>query len=168
MVGLGKMSNSRVPSHIKPSDTLLLKQVPANANNIPMLIKHFKKCGRIQSVWCSGTTAQITFEKEEDTKTAFESPEAYANNRFVKFWYHQGPERPNSKLSEIADMARIDAALDEVSRDEVKKHEIPALQKEIDSLAAQIKTASDDMKASLNEKMERLKDELAQFQALLE
>lgn len=178
----------QVPSHIKTSNTLLLTKVPANANDVYTLFKHFKKHGRIKGIWCNNTTAMISFEKEEDAKKAFESPEAYANNRFVRFLYHQDEEHAETRLSSIADMTAVDNALEEIKNEvraaeeklakasedmekealikEIKDHEAK-LMEEIEELENKIKAAPESEKSDLNAKLDGLKRELEEVRSLL-
>ena len=107
----------RLPPNVTPSDTLLLKKVPTAANKVTKIFKHFKKYGRIKGIWCKGTEALVTFETNEAAKTAFESPEAYANNRFVRFLYPRDPEHAESKLSVFINKAAVSAVLEQVKKE---------------------------------------------------
>ena len=104
----------RLPPNVTPGDTLLLRKVSAPANTVEKVFKHFKRFGRIHGIWCCGTEAMITFEKQEDCKAAFESPEAYANNRFVRFLYPEDADHAESKLSQFADLGRVMGIVEEV------------------------------------------------------
>jgi hypothetical protein len=99
------------------SDTLVITKIPANANKILDLFEHFKKYGRIQGIHSYGTTATIHYDSLESAKTAFESPEAYAGNRFVRYFYARKPDEADSKLSKAVNWVRVRSVLDEVSRD---------------------------------------------------
>lgn len=103
------------PRHqVSPVDTLYLSNIPANANNIMSLVKHFKKYGHIKSIWSVGTIAAISFDSVESCKRAYESPEAFANNRFVRYFYHKKPENAECKLSLAVNLDKVKATSDSV------------------------------------------------------
>jgi hypothetical protein len=110
------MANDQVRSRkYTPTDTLEIVKIPANANKILSLFKHFKKYGRLRSIYSVGTSAFITYDTIEMATTAFESTEAYANNRFVRYFYCQkAAEKISSKLSKTVNMEHIRQVLAEV------------------------------------------------------
>lgn len=140
----------RLPANVTPSDTLLLRKVPPNANTVGKIFKHFKRFGRIKGIWCCGTEALITFEKDEDCRAAFESPEAYANNRFVRFLYPTDAEHAESKLSQFADLERVMAVVEEV-RGEIAKAAKESIILRSNMQAQQKQDQDDGMRAQLEE-----------------
>ena len=98
----------------KESDTLYLSNIPAKSCTIPELYRHFKEYGYIKSIWASGTTATITFKTVEEAVRAFNSPKAYANNRFVWYHYHNNPDKAESKLSHVVDKEYVSETVKEV------------------------------------------------------
>lgn len=98
------------------SNVLYLIDVPIESNNISKMFFHFKRYGRIKSIWCDGTRASVVFETQEEAETAFKSPEAYGNNRFVKYRYHRDPEHAEANLHSLCDAQSVNAAIEEAKR----------------------------------------------------
>jgi hypothetical protein len=135
--------------NFEPTDTLQLAKIPPNANKILALFKHFKKYGRIRSIWSGGKSACITYETVEMASVAFKSSEAFANNRLVRYFYCQkSPEKTRSKLSQAINMVKVNAVLEQV------KTEIEDARKETQQL-------QDALTKTL--KMENLAEMLREF-----
>ena len=96
------------------SDTLFVYNIPENKNKIPLLFKHFKRYGHIKSIWCNGKVASIGYTTVEEAVTAYHSPEAYQNNRFVFIKYHRNPAEAECRLSLAADMEKVKKVAEEV------------------------------------------------------
>ena len=107
------MSNQQRKNPME-TDTLYVYNIPENKNKIPLLFKHFKKYGHIKSIWCSGKVAAIGYTTVEEAVTAYHSPDAYQNNRFVFIKYHRNPKEAECLLSLAADMDKVKAVTDEV------------------------------------------------------
>jgi hypothetical protein len=99
-----------------PSHTLYLSSVPANQNTIHALLKFFKKYGHIQSIWASGTHAAICFLSPESAKQAFEDPDPFLNNRFVKIYFHRQPRKSECNLEQYINRDLIDRKCTDVER----------------------------------------------------
>lgn len=108
------MTHSGQKKQLVPNQTLYLSHVPAKDCNIPHLFQHFKSFGRILSIYAFGTCASITFSSTEEATEAFNSPAAYANNRFVRFFYHSHPHTAKDRLSLVVDKQHVSGVLKEV------------------------------------------------------
>ena len=117
------MSNQQRKNPME-SDTLYVYNIPENKNKIPLLFKHFKKYGHIKSIWCSGKVAAIGYTSVEEAVTAYHSPDAYQNNRFVFIKYHRNPKDAECLLSLAADMDKVRAVADEVKAEIEEKQRI--------------------------------------------
>ncbi|KAH0791041.1 RNA-binding protein 26-like [Histomonas meleagridis] len=117
---------------IQKSNVIFLSNIPPNKNDVHEVFKHFKHYGRIQSIWAEGTKATIVYETPEMAEAAFNSPEAFVGNRFVRYFYHKKPEEAESSLSKIVDKDRVNAALKEA------KQQIANAQKDTIMLQSQI------------------------------
>ena len=116
------MSHSGKKREIKPCETLYISNIPSNSCTIPTLFHHFRNYGHIQSIYAYGTNASITFSSVEDAKTAFKSPEALVNNRFVRYYYHNHPEKAPDRLSLIVDKEHVYSVLQTV-KDNIAKQQ---------------------------------------------
>ena len=116
------MSNEK-KSFIK-SNILYISKIPTQSNTIEKLFLHFKEYGRIRSIYSEGTHAVIAYETPEGAKIAYDSPEAYENNRFVKYRYHKNPKHAETDLYSVCDIPRIQAAIKEAKWqiEEAQKH----------------------------------------------
>jgi hypothetical protein len=110
------MTEYRLPQHIRPSETLLIRRIPPNENTILKLFEHFKRYGRIQAIHSDGAqTALVTYATLEGAETAFRSPEAYAGNRLVQYRYPEDPSKVESRLSSVVPWPKVDQVLAQVS-----------------------------------------------------
>lgn len=101
----------------KPCDTLFVYNIPENINKIPLLFKHFKRYGHIKSIWCNQKVATIGYSTVEEATTAYHSPAAYQNNRFVFIKYHKRPAQSESHLADVADMSFVKKIAAEVKKE---------------------------------------------------
>jgi hypothetical protein len=84
-----------------PSRTIYISQIPANQNTIPSLILFFKKYGHIESTWAEGTNAVVTFESDESAMAAFQDPDPFLSNRFIRIYFHKSPHKSESNLEQF-------------------------------------------------------------------
>ena len=96
------------------SNALFLSNVPPIPNIVSKLFDHFKNYGYIKSIWASGGNATIVYDTVESCMKAFNSPEAFANNRFVRYHYHNHPQTAESSLSLYSNMEEIEKQVQEV------------------------------------------------------
>jgi hypothetical protein len=89
------------PPPTNPSRTLYISKIPPNQNTIPALIFFFKKYGHIDSVWAEGTNAVITFDSEESALAAYQDPDPFLNNRFIRIYFHKAPRKNESNLDQF-------------------------------------------------------------------
>jgi RNA recognition motif-containing protein len=99
-----------------PSSTLYLSGIPANQNTIHSLLKFFKRYGHIQSISASGTRANVCFAADESARQAYENPEPFLNNRFIKIHYHRNPRASESNLEQWIDRDLVSARCEEVEQ----------------------------------------------------
>lgn len=128
------MNHTGKKKEIKPCETLFITNIPPNSCTVPTLFQHFKNYGYIQSIYASGTCASITFNSIEEAKKAFYSPEAFVNNRFVRYFYHNNPSKALDKLSQVVDKNHVQSVLKQVNDDlEQQKRNTIELQNQLKS-----------------------------------
>ena len=88
-------------------NTIFISNIPPSQNNIPSLLRHFRKFGHIDAIWSYGSRASITFLHEESAKAAIECSEAYAQNRFININYHKDLDNGVANLALACDMDRV-------------------------------------------------------------
>ena len=89
------------------TNTIFISNIPPSQNNIPSLIRHFRRFGHIDAIWSHGSRASITFQLEESAKAAVECSEAYAQNRFININYHNNSNNGAANLALACDMDRV-------------------------------------------------------------
>jgi RNA recognition motif-containing protein len=92
-----------------PSNVLFVSNIPPSSNTIPILLRHFKQFGHVNSVSCSGTTATILFETDAFARAAVESPIPLAHNRFIHIGFHRSPASSAADLESACDVALVQA-----------------------------------------------------------
>lgn len=120
----------------QPCETLYISLIPANSCTIPTIFNHFKNYGHIKSIYAFGTNASITFSSVEDAQTAFKSPEAFVNNRFVRYHYHNDPAKALDHLSSVVDQDHVQSVLKTV------KENIAQRQRDTIQIQSQLKNSS--------------------------
>jgi RNA recognition motif-containing protein len=90
-----------------PSNVLFISNIPPSSNTVPILLRHFKQFGHVNSVSCSGTTATVIFETEGFAQAAVESPIPLAHNRFIHIGFHRSPASSFADLESICDLALV-------------------------------------------------------------
>lgn len=98
----------------KPSNALFLSNLPKTQNLFIKLFDHFKNYGYIKSIWTNGNTATIVYDTVESCVKAFNSPEAFCNNRFTRYHYHNHPQTAESSLSLYSNMEEVEKNAEEV------------------------------------------------------
>jgi hypothetical protein len=96
------------------SKTIAISKIPANQNNLRGLLHFFKKYGHIESVWCHGTRAVVSFANDSSAMSAFLDPDPYLNNRFVRIAFHPSPASNESNLEQFIDTKLVNVRVAEV------------------------------------------------------
>lgn len=134
----------------QPTNVLYLSNVPTSHNTVIKLFDHFKAYGHIQSIWASGTNATIAYESVESCIKAFNSPEAFANNRFVHYHYHVHPQTAESTLSLCSNMEDIEKEAQEVIK-KIENESAETLKLQSSIFDSQEQRQKDDVQAIYEE-----------------
>jgi hypothetical protein len=97
------------PPPREPCKTIAISKIPANENSVHGLFHFFKKYGHVESVWCQGTRAVVSFASESSAMAAYLDPDPYLNNRFVRIVFHSSPASNESNLEQFIDGRAVDA-----------------------------------------------------------
>lgn len=83
----------------KFTDTLELKKIPRELNNIAKLNEHFQKFGTIKNIQVCAfndpEAALVQFSHHSEAKAAHSCPDAVLGNRFIRVFWHN-PDRPQN------------------------------------------------------------------------
>lgn len=83
----------------KLSDTLELKRIPRDLNNISKLNEHFQRFGTITNIqvcaFSDPEAALVQFSHHTEAKAAYSCPDAVLGNRFIRVFWHN-PDRPQN------------------------------------------------------------------------
>lgn len=83
----------------KFSDTLELKKIPRDLNNIAKLNEHFQRFGTITNIQVCAfgdpEAALVQFSHHTEAKAAHSCPDAVLGNRFIRVFWHN-PDRPQN------------------------------------------------------------------------
>jgi hypothetical protein len=109
-VGLG------TPQLANPNRTLYISKIPPNQNTIPALIFFFKKYGHIESASAEGTSAVVAFDSEESARAAFQDPNPFLNNRFIRIYFHKTPANNESNLDQFINRETVVRKVSEVQQ----------------------------------------------------
>ncbi|KAK8887141.1 hypothetical protein M9Y10_038179 [Tritrichomonas musculus] len=112
-----KMNNhAGKKKEVKPCETLYISNIPSKSCSIPKIFQHFRNYGHIQSIYAYGTNASITFSSKEEAMIAIKSPEAFENNRFVRYHFHLHPDKADDRLSLLVDKDFVQTVTKEVNQ----------------------------------------------------
>jgi hypothetical protein len=109
-----EMHCSAPPPRQHPSRAIAISKIPAKENSLRRLLHFFKKYGHIESLWCHGTRAVVSFANEPSAKSAFLDPDPYLNNRFVRIAFHPSPASNESNLEQFIDAKAVNVRAAEV------------------------------------------------------
>jgi hypothetical protein len=97
------------PPRRQPCKTIAISKIPAKENSVHALLRFFKKYGHIESVWCQGTRAVVSFASESSAMSAYLDPDPYLSNRFVRIVFHSSPASNESNLEQFIDAQAVEA-----------------------------------------------------------
>ncbi|CAH3022608.1 unnamed protein product [Porites evermanni] len=85
----------------KFSDTLELKRIPRDLNNIAKLNEHFQRFGSITNIQVCAfgdpEAALVQFSHHSEAKAAHSCPDAVLGNRFIRVFWHNPDRQQNNK-----------------------------------------------------------------------
>ncbi|CAH3039111.1 unnamed protein product, partial [Porites lobata] len=85
----------------KFSDTLELKRIPRDLNNIAKLNEHFQRFGSITNIQVGAfgdpEAALVQFSHHSEAKAAHSCPDAVLGNRFIRVFWHNPDRQQNNK-----------------------------------------------------------------------
>ena len=76
------------PQTVSDSRIIIASNIPATRNAITSVFGYFKKYGHIRSLWVGGTEAIIEYDSPQSAQKAYDDPESFLNNRFIKIGFH--------------------------------------------------------------------------------
>lgn len=92
---------SRLGFPKKFSDTLELKKIPRDLNNIAKLNEHFQRFGSITNIQVCAfgdpEAALVQFSHHTEAKAAYSCPDAVLGNRFIRVFWHNPDRQQNNK-----------------------------------------------------------------------
>lgn len=92
---------SRVGFPKKFSDTLELKKIPRDLNNIAKLNEHFQRFGTITNIkvcaFGDPEAALVQFSHHSEAKAAYSCPDAVLANRFIRVFWHNPDRQQENK-----------------------------------------------------------------------
>lgn len=89
------------------SNVIHVLHIPPKYNDVHALLKYFKKYGSINSIYSNGTVATITYDSIESAIKAYNDPNSFLNNRFIKLRFQENQEVNESELLEFSDKERV-------------------------------------------------------------
>lgn len=144
------------------STAIVVENVPKESLQIDTLSDTFKEFGKVIDIKLQPefSRAFLRYQNHEDALKAFQSPNVFFNNRFVKVFWHKHQPRPTHQPSSPAKPAQAtppDPELIKKRAEEIKK------QQEINRQKKQLQMA-----ALHKQKQELLERQIAEHKALLQ
>lgn len=92
--------NIRKPSQ-KALRTLFVNGIPQKDNRRENLLLHFRKFGEVIDIYIplNSERAFVQFSKREEAEAALKAPDAVMGNRFIKLWWANRDNVPDSVIS---------------------------------------------------------------------
>ncbi|XP_001633840.2 RNA-binding protein 26 [Nematostella vectensis] len=90
-----------VPMKRKFSDTLEIKKIPRDQNNITKLNEYFKRFGNIVNIQVNAfndpEAALVQFSNSLEARNAYRCPDAVLGSRFIRVFWHNPDQQPQQK-----------------------------------------------------------------------